>query len=104
MEPGYGWSHGFDETYDERLRQLARDIHIHGGWTAIFCVGVLPVAEAGLLKGKRAATYPYSRHHENFNRLGELDAVTMDTPMAVDDRIISSKGPDTSLQVAFRLL
>jgi len=102
--PGGFHSHGFDEAYDERLRQLARDIHAQGGWIATFCVGVLPVAEAGLLKGKRAATYPYSRHHDNFNRLGELGAVVMDTPMAVDNRIISSKGPGTSLQVAFRLL
>ena len=102
--PGGFHSHGFDEAYDDRLRQLARDIHQQGGWIATFCVGILPVAEAGLLKNKQAVTYPYSRHHNNPERLQELGAVVMDTPIAVDDRIISSQGPGTSLQVSFRLL
>ncbi len=102
--PGGFHSHGFDEAYDERLRNLARDIHQQGGTIATFCVGVLPVAEAGLLKGKQAVTYPYSRNHDNPARLQELGAIVMDTPTAVDDRIISSQGPGTSLQVSFLLL
>ena len=102
--PGGFHSHGFDEAYDDRLRALSRDIHGQGGWLATFCVGILPVAEAGLLKGKRAVTYPYSQNHDNPGRLQELGAVVVDTAMAVDNRIISSKGPGTSLQVTFRLL
>ena len=94
--PGGFHSHGFDEAYDDRLRNLARDIHQQGGWLATFCVGVLPVAEAGLLKDKQAVTYPYSQHHNNPERLQELGAIVMDTPTAVDDRIISSQGPGTS--------
>lgn len=50
--PGGFHSHGFDEAYDNRLRDLATAIHGQGGWIATFCVGVLPVAEAGLLEGK----------------------------------------------------
>ena len=102
--PGGFHSHGFDEAYDERLRALARDIHGQGGWLASFCVGVLPVAEAGLLEGKRAVTYPFSRNHDNAARLQELGAIVMDTAVAIDDRIISCKGPGASLQVAFHLL
>jgi len=102
--PGGFHSHGFDEAYDERLRQLARDIHVQGGWIATFCVGVLPVAEAGLLKDKQATTYPYSRNHDNVGRLKELGARVVDEPVAVDDRIISCAGPASSLEVAWRLL
>jgi len=102
--PGGFHSHGFNEAYDERLRNLARDIHQQGGWLATFCVGVLPVAEAGLLKDRQAVTYPYSQHHNNPERLQELGAIVMDSPTAVDDRIISSQGPGTSLQVSFQLL
>ena len=102
--PGGFHSHGIDEAYDDRLRTLSRDIHEQGSWLATFCVGILPVAEAGLLKGKRAVTYPYSHNHDNPGRLQELGAVVVDTTMVVDNRIISSKGPGTSLQVAFRLL
>ena len=102
--PGGFHSHGFDEAYDDRLRQLALDIYQQGGWIATFCVGILPIAEAGLLKNKQAVTYPYSRNHDNPSRLQELGAIVIDTPLAVDDRIISSQGPGTSLQVSFRLL
>lgn len=75
--PGGFHSHGFDEAYDDRLRQLARDIHQEGKWIATFCVGVLPVAEAGLLKGKQVVTYPYSHNHNNPERLQELGAIVM---------------------------
>lgn len=102
--PGGFHSHGFDEVYDDRLRQLALDIHQQGGWIATFCVGVLPVAEAGLLKGKKAVTYPYSRNHDNPARLQELGAIVSDKNTVADNRIISCKGPGTSLQVCFQLL
>ena len=99
--PGGFHSHGFDEAYDDRLRNLARSVHQQGGWIATFCVGVLPVAEAGLLKDKQAVTYPYSRNHSNPERLQELGAIVMDTATAVDNRVISCQGPGASLQVSF---
>ena len=102
--PGGFHSHGFNEAYDERLRALAREIHGQDGWLATFCVGVLPVAEAGLLKGKEAVTYPYSRHHDNLGRLKALGACVVDGYVAVDDRIISCAGPAASLEVAWKLL
>lgn len=102
--PGGFHSHGFDEAYDDRLRTLARSFHQQGSWIATFCVGVLPVAEAGLLKDKQAVTYPYSSNHDNPARLQELGAIVKDTPIAVDNRIISSRGPGTSLNVAYLLL
>ncbi len=102
--PGGFHSHGFDEAYDERLRTLARDIHEQGGWIATFCVGVLPVAEAGLLVGKQAVCYPYSSNHDNLGRLRDLGAEVLDTPVAIDNRIISCQGPGASVDVAFHLL
>lgn len=102
--PGGFHSHGFDEAYDERLRELARKIHAHQGWIATFCVGVLPVAESGLLKGKQAISYPHSRNHDNLRRLRELGAQVIEAPMIVDNRIISCAGPGSSLDVSFYLL
>ena len=102
--PGGFHSHGFDEAYDERVRHLARSIHEAGGWIATFCVGVLPVAEAGLLLGKKAVSYPYSRNHDNLSRLKDLGACVIDSPVAVDDRVISCAGPASSLEVAWKLL
>ena len=102
--PGGFHSHGFDEAYDDRLRDLAKSIHAAGGWIATFCVGVLPVAEAGLLAGKKAVSYPFSRHHDNWGRLKALGACVTDCHVAVDDRIISCAGPASSLEVAWKLL
>ncbi len=56
--PGGFHSHGFDEAYDARIHELARKIHGNGGYIATMCVGILPVADSGLLKGKKATTYP----------------------------------------------
>lgn len=102
--PGGFHSHGFDEAYDDRLRNLAKSIHGAGGWIATFCVGVLPVAEAGLFIGKQAVSYPFSRNHDNLGRLKELQACVVDTPVTIDDRIISCAGPALSVEVAYQLL
>ncbi len=102
--PGGFHSHGFDEAYDDRLRQLTVDIHEQGGWIATFCVGVLPVAEAGLLRDRRAVSYPHSRHHDNLGRLRALGADVVRERVVVDERIISCAGPASSLEVSYQLL
>jgi 4-methyl-5(b-hydroxyethyl)-thiazole monophosphate biosynthesis len=102
--PGGFHSQGYDETYDVRIHRLARQIHANGGHIATMCVGILPIADAGLLKGKKATTYPYSRHHDNIRRLKTNGAIVVDEPVVLDDRIISCAGPGSSLDVAFLLM
>jgi 4-methyl-5(b-hydroxyethyl)-thiazole monophosphate biosynthesis len=102
--PGGFHSHGYDEAYDPRIHRLAREIHAHGGYIATMCVGILPVADAGLVQGKKATTYPYSRNHDNVGRLKASGARAVDGPVMIDDRIISCSGPGTSLEVAFLLM
>ncbi len=68
--PGGFHSHGYDEAYDPGIHQLARAVHGNGGYIATMCVGILPIADAGLLNGKKATTYPYSRNHDNVGREG----------------------------------
>jgi 4-methyl-5(b-hydroxyethyl)-thiazole monophosphate biosynthesis len=102
--PGAFFSHGFDEAFDPLLYQVAQKIHGNGGTIATMCVGVLPVAEAGLLRGKRATTYPFSRNHDNLGRLRELGCTPTSGPIEVCDRIISCSGPSHSLDVTFLLL
>jgi 4-methyl-5(b-hydroxyethyl)-thiazole monophosphate biosynthesis len=102
--PGGFHSHGYDEVYDPRIHGLAREIHAHGGFIATMCVGILPIADAGLLLGKKATTYPYSRNHDNVGRLKAGGARVVDAPVVIDDRIISCSGPGSSLEVAFLLM
>jgi 4-methyl-5(b-hydroxyethyl)-thiazole monophosphate biosynthesis len=68
------------------------------------CVGILPIANAGLLNGKKANTYPYSRNHDNINRLKNNGVKVVKDQVVIDDRIISCSGPGSSLDVAFLLM
>lgn len=102
--PGGFHSHGFDEAYDPRIHKLARSIHQNNGFIATMCVGVLPIANAGLLEGKNATTYPYSRYHDNFDRLKIKGAIAKDRNVVLDNRIISCRGPGSSLEVVYLLM
>jgi 4-methyl-5(b-hydroxyethyl)-thiazole monophosphate biosynthesis len=102
--PGGFYSYGFNEAFDEKIHKLASDIYYSGGYIATMCVGILPIAEAGLLKGKRATTYPYSRNHDNIGRLKKYGAIMVNGPVVMDDRIISCSGPGSAVDVAFLLM
>jgi 4-methyl-5(b-hydroxyethyl)-thiazole monophosphate biosynthesis len=102
--PGGFHSHGYDEVYDERIHRLAREIHQNGGFIATMCVGIVPIADAGLLMGKEATTYPHSRYHDNIGRLKAGGAKVVDRHVVMDDRIISCDGPGSSLDVVFLLM
>jgi 4-methyl-5(b-hydroxyethyl)-thiazole monophosphate biosynthesis len=102
--PGGFHNQGFDEAYSSQIHRLAREIHQNGGYIATMCVGILPIADAGLLKGKKATTYPYSRNHDNVRRLQEGGAIAINKHVVIDDRIISCDGPGSSLDVAFLLM
>ena len=102
--PGGFYSYGFDEAFTEKIHKLASDIYYSGGYIATMCVGILPIADAGLLKGKQATTYPYSRNHDNIDRLKKNRAIVVKGPVVMDDRIISCSGPGSAVDVAFLLM
>jgi len=102
--PGGFHSQGFEEAYDPRIHRLARQIHHKGGMIATMCVGILPIADAGLLKGLKATTYPYSRYHDYIGRLKAGGARVVDRPVVMDNRIIFCSGPGSSVNVAFLLM
>jgi 4-methyl-5(b-hydroxyethyl)-thiazole monophosphate biosynthesis len=102
--PGGFFGAGFGESHDPLLYEIARSIHGKGGTIATMCVGILPVAEAGLLQGKTATTYFLSRHHDHAERLRALGCTPTQGPIEVCDRIISCSGPAHSIDVALLLL
>lgn len=102
--PGGFHSHGYNEAYDPRVHRLVHDIHSRGGYIATMCVGILPVADSGLLQGKKATTYPYSRNHDNLGRLKAGGAEAVNRAVVIDNRIISCAGPGAALEVAFLLM
>jgi protein deglycase len=102
--PGGFFSAGYGEAHDPLLYEIARSIRGAGGTIATMCVGILPVAEAGLLRGKAATTYFLSRHHDHAERLRASGCTPARGPIEVCDRIISCSGPAQSVEVALLLL
>lgn len=102
--PGGFSSHGYDEIYDSRVYQLARAIHGKGAPIVTMCVGVLPIAEAGLLQGRRATTYSFSRSQDRRGRLRDLGAVVTAEAVENDGGIVSCAGPAHAIPTALLLL
>lgn len=101
--PGGYHDRGFTEAYQPEVLEAIRTIYSNGGITATVCVAAKPVAKAGLLAGKEATTYPLDDGiHVRY--LGEYGADVVDRDVIVCDRIITSTGPATALDVAFKLL
>lgn len=65
------------------------------------CVGIIPIADAGLLKNKKATTYPLSRFHDNISRLKQGGAVYTNKKLVIDSNIVSCTGPASSLEVVY---
>ncbi len=102
--PGGFHDSGFNEAYSENVHQIASAIYAKQGVVATMCVGILPVADAGLLENKKATTYPLSKFHDNVSRLKAGKAVYTAGKLEMDSNIISCAGPASSLDVAYKLI
>lgn len=102
--PGGFHSHGFDEAYCAALQTLIKAMYAKGSILATMCVGVLPVAQAGLLEGKEATTYEFSRFHDNFGQLQASGCNPVHESVVVSERIISCSGPAYAQDVVMILL
>ena len=102
--PGGFHCAGFDEAYCAEIHELAKAIHAGGGIIVTMCVGISPVADAGLLRNKRATTYNRSLFHDNVARLEAGGARYTGRKVECEDNIISCAGPASSLEVAYLLV
>ncbi len=84
---------------DPRIRQLLKDMANSGKFTAAICAAPKVLANAGLLSGKAATSFP-----------GVLDAMELSdvsyrTDSVVQDgKVITSRGPGTALDFALSLI
>ena len=102
--PGGFHNLGYDEAYCESVRALVRAFVSGCKPIATMCVGIVPVAEAGVLAGGRAATYALSSRHDNPGRLRELGCEPSDEALVEWNGVISCSGPAYSEQVMALLL
>ncbi len=95
---------GYTEVYNQKVLDLIKRIYANKGIIATMCVGSLAVARTGILKGKKATTYSASKRHDNLAILRDCGAIPVKDRIVVTDRIITNRGPDTAIEVAFKLL
>jgi len=102
--PGGAGDAGFyEDAYDERFLDLIQEFNKKGKLIASICVGALPIGKSGILKNRNATTWDLNDGVRR-NQLAEFGVNVLDKRLVVDKNIITSTGPATSLDVAFKLL
>ena len=102
--PGGFHNFGYDEAYDEAVYKVIRAFRSRALPIATFCVGVLPVAQAGALDGGLATTYALSSRHDNKGVLRECGCKVASEAVVEWGGIISCSGPAYAERVCEVLL
>jgi len=82
---------------DPRILQLLKDMAAAGKYTAAICAAPMVLAEAGVLEGRQATSYP--------GFLDALPGVTVSAAAVVQDgKVLTSRGPGTAMDFALALI
>lgn len=82
---------------DSRILRLLKTMAEQGKYTTAICASPAVLAEAGLLKGKQATSFP--------GFLDNVSEVTLETaPVVRDGKVVTSRGPGTALDFALELV
>jgi protein deglycase len=83
--------------HDARIKALLQKMAAAGKYTTAICAAPAVLADAGLLEGKQATSYP-----------GFLDeaknVILRDEAVVCDGRVITSRGPGTAMDFALELV
>ena len=93
----------YEDAYDERFLNLIREFDKENKIIASICVAALPIGKSGILTNRKATTYDLMDGLRR-KQLADFGANVQDEMIVVDKNIITSTGPSTGLNVAFRLL
>jgi len=102
--PGGFESAGFyEDAYDERFLNLIREFDKENKIIAAVCVAAMPLGKSGILKNRKATTYDLNDGIRR-KQLAEFGVDVQDQMIVEDSNVITSTGPSTGLDVAFRVL
>ena len=84
---------------DPRIHKLLQRMQEKNKYTAAICAAPKVLANAGLLDGKSATSYPGFVVSEDYPRVRVLDQ-----PVVIDGQVITSRGPGTAMDFALQLI
>lgn len=84
---------------DSRILNLLQQMAQADKYTAAICAAPKVLASAGLLKGKKATSFPGTLEDLNLQ-----DTQIESQPVVIDGRIITSRGPGTAIDFALELI
>ncbi len=84
---------------DPRIHALLKKMADSGKFTAAICAAPAVLAHAGLLKGKRATSFPGV-----LEKLTHTGVTLQDQAVVKDGKVITSKGPGTAMDFALELI
>lgn len=93
----------YEDAYDERFLNLIREFDKEKKIIAAVCVAAMPLGKSGVLTNRKATTYDLNDGLRR-KQLAEFGANVQDEMIVEDNNIITSTGPSTGVDVAFRLL
>ncbi len=92
----------YEDAYDEKFLNLIREFDNLHKIIASVCVAALPIGKSGVLRNRNATTYDLEGVRRN--QLAAFGVNVKDEKIVVDGNIITSTGPSTAINVAFKLL
>lgn len=85
---------------DEKLRDIVKGHWDKGGNIAAICAApALVLGPLGIINGVKATGYPFLK--EDFEKVG---GIYSEEPVVMGDRLITSKGPGTTLEFALAIV
>jgi 4-methyl-5(b-hydroxyethyl)-thiazole monophosphate biosynthesis len=82
---------------DPRVKAIVEGLYREGGYTTAICAAPTVLSAIGVTRGRRVTSHPTVR--------GELkEEKVLDERVVVDGNIVTSQGPGTALEFAFKLV
>jgi 4-methyl-5(b-hydroxyethyl)-thiazole monophosphate biosynthesis len=93
----------YEEAYNENFLDLIREFNEKNKIIATICVAALALGRSGILEDRNATTYHLQGGHRQ-KQLAQFGVNVLNSPIVIDDNVITSYCPETASGVAFKLL
>ena len=100
---GFGKAGFFNDMKDSIFKKVIQHFNEKNKIIVGVCTGVIPLGEAGILKGRKATTYLLD-NERYFSQLEKYGAIPISEEIVEDENLITCSGPKNALETAFLLL